>query len=715
MKLLAFLIAALLVLLSACDKPEPGHRAAISPPIANQVDTWIGSGDQRRLDEYYWIRDDSRTDPQVLGLLEAENDYTAQVLAHTEKLQQTLFEEITGRLTDSDMSVPVRNGPFFYVRRFNKGGEYPVYVRYPVAEPEAKQLLLDANSLSKGHDFYQLGNWKVSPNHQQIAYAEDTLSRRLFRVKIRDIADQRDLVDTITGAATSLAWSADGHYLFYVRKHPQTLREHEVYRHAVGTSSDQDVLIYTEQDTAFSVSVSESRSKAFILIRHESTDSTEVSVIPAGQPEAEIETLLGREEKHEYRARHHDGYFYLLTNWQASNFRLMRVAEDQLNSKQSWQEIIPARDDVLISDFEIFDEFIVVEERAQGLSRLKIRFFDDREDISIPVSETPYTIALLSNPESASDRVRYQFSSLITPDSVFEFDVHTRQSILLKQDKIVGNYDPALYQSSRFEFSARDGVKVPVSMVYRQGLYRAGQNPAYLYAYGAYGYSSSPYFRKSILSLIDRGFVFAIIHVRGGQERGRSWYDQGRLLNKKNTFNDFIDATRFLAENEFIDADRAFASGSSAGGLLMGVIANQAPQLYRGIIARVPFVDVVTTMLDGSIPLTNLEFLEWGDPRNRADYDYMLSYSPYDQIKPQGYTNMLVTTGLFDSQVQYFEPVKWVSRLRRLKTDENQLLLDIDMTSGHGGSSGRYQRYRKTALEYAFILDLTDKEINPWN
>ena len=438
-------------------------------------------------------------------------------------------------------------------------------------------------------------------------------------------------------------------------------------------------------------------------------------MIPAGQPEAEIETLLGREEKHEYRARHHDGYFYLLTNWQASNFRLMRVAEDQLNSKQSWQEIIPARDNVLISDFEIFDEFIVVEERAQGLSRLKIRFFDDREDISIPVSETPYTIALSSNPESASDRVRYQFSSLITPDSVFEFDVHTRQSILLKQDKIVGNYDPALYQSSRFEFSARDGVKVPVSMVYRQGLYRAGQNPAYLYAYGAYGYSSSPYFRKSILSLIDRGFVFAIIHVRGGQEKGRSWYDQGRLLNKKNTFNDFIDATRFLAENEFIDADRAFASGSSAGGLLMGVIANQAPQLYRGIIARVPFVDVVTTMLDGSIPLTNLEFLEWGDPRNRADYDYMLSYSPYDQIKPQGYTNMLVTTGLFDSQVQYFEPVKWVSRLRRLKTDENQLLLDIDMTSGHGGSSGRYQRYRKTALEYAFILDLTDKEINPWN
>ncbi|MAQ10475.1 MAG: oligopeptidase B [Gammaproteobacteria bacterium] len=715
MKLLAFLIAALLVLLSACDKPEPGHRAAISPPIANQVDTWIGSGDQRRLDEYYWIRDDSRTDPQVLGLLEAENDYTAQVLAHTEKLQQTLFEEITGRLTDSDMSVPVRNGPFFYVRRFNKGGEYPVYVRYPVAEPEAKQLLLDANSLSQGHDFYQLGNWKVSPNHQQVAYAEDTLSRRLFRVKIRDIADQRDLVDTITGAATSLAWSADGHYLFYVRKHPQTLREHEVYRHAVGTSSDQDVLIYTEQDTAFSVSVSESRSKAFILIRHESTDSTEVSVIPAGQPEAEIETLLGREEKHEYRARHHDGYFYLLTNWQASNFRLMRVVEDQLNSKQSWQEIIPARDDVLISDFEIFDEFIVVEERAQGLSRLKIRFFDDRVDISIPVSASPYTIALSSNPESASDRVRYQFSSLITPDSVFEFDVHTQQSILLKQDKIVGNYDPALYQSSRFEFSARDGVKVPVSMVYRQGLYRAGQNPAYLYAYGAYGYSSSPYFRKSILSLIDRGFVFAIIHVRGGQELGRTWYDQGRLLNKKNTFNDFIDGTRFLADNEFIDVDRAFASGGSAGGLLMGVIANQAPQLYRGIIARVPFVDVVTTMLDGSIPLTNLEFSEWGDPSNRADYDYMLSYSPYDQVKPQGYTNMLVTTGLFDSQVQYFEPVKWVSRLRRLKTDENQLLLDIDMTSGHGGSSGRYQRYRKTALEYAFILDLTDKEINPWN
>ena len=710
MKLLAPLLAMLLSLLMACDRTELRHRNTSGAPIADQVETWIGTGDQKRRDEYYWIRDDSRSDPKVLALLEAENAYTNRVLAHTGKLQQTLFEEITGRLTDSDRSVPVRNGPFSYIRRFNRGGEYPVYLRFPVSKPSQEQLLLDANSLSSGHDFYRIGNWVVSPDHQRIAYAEDTLSRRLFTIKIRDIETQQDLSDHLSGAATSIAWSADGEALFYVRKHPETLHEYEVYRHTIGTSADQDVLVYREQDTSFSISLSESRSKKFIIIRHESTDSTEVSLIPADQPDSEIRTFLERQANHEYRVRHHAGFFYVLTNWQAPNFRLMRVADNQLNSRESWQEIVPARANVFMSDFEVFDEFIVVEERVQGLSKLKISFFDDREGISIPVHETPYRISLDSNPESASRVIRYQFSSLITPDSVYEYDIHTGQSTLLKQDQIEGHYDPDWYHSERLGFTARDGAQVPVSMLYHKDHYQAGSNPAYLYAYGAYGYSSPPYFRKSIFSLIDRGFVFVIIHVRGGQELGRDWYEQGRLLNKKNTFNDFIDGTRFLSENNYIAADQAFASGGSAGGLLMGVIANQAPELYRGIIARVPFVDVITTMLDGSIPLTNLEFSEWGDPRNERHYDYMLSYSPYDQVRTQNYPSMLVTTGLFDSQVQYFEPVKWVSRLRRLKTDNNKLLLDVDMKSGHGGSSGRYQRYRKTALEYAFIVDLAGKE-----
>ena len=710
MKLLAPLLAVLMSLLIACDPIEQSNNDMSVAPVADLEDTWIGTGDQRRKDEYYWIRDDSRSDPRMLGLLAAENAYTSQALLHTQKLQQTLFEEITGRLTESDMSVPVRNGPYAYIRRFIQGGEYPVYLRFPVSDPGQEQLLLDANSLSAGHDFYRIGNWVVSPDHQHIAYAEDTLSRRLFTIKIRDIATQQDLSDSLPGAATSIAWSADGKALFYIKKDPETLHEFEVYRHAIGTSSDQDVLVYSEQDTAFSISLSESRSKKFIIIRHESTNSTEMSLIPTAQPEEEVRTLLDRQEGHEYRIRHHDGYFYVLTNWQAKNFRLMKVPDSELNSRQLWQEVIPSRANIFISDFEVFDEFIVVEESVEGLSQLKIRFFDGRDDVSIPVNETPYSISLDSNPEAASQVIRYQFSSLITPDSIFEYDTVSGQSTLLKRDQIEGHYDPALYRSARLSFAARDGAQVPVSMLYRKDRYQKGTNPAYLYAYGAYGYSSPPYFRKSIFSLIDRGFVFAIIHVRGGQEMGRHWYEQGRLLNKKNTFNDFIDGTRFLAEYNYIAADRAFASGGSAGGLLMGVIANQAPELYRGVIARVPFVDVITTMLDGSIPLTNLEYSEWGDPRIEAHYDYMLSYSPYDQVKPQTYPNMLVTTGLFDSQVQYYEPVKWVSRLRRLKTDNNRLLLDIDMKSGHGGSSGRYKRYRATALEYAFIVDLAGRE-----
>jgi oligopeptidase B len=682
----------------------------ISPPVADQRHKTLSIHSDTRTDEYYWIRDDSRSDPDVLQLLADENEYTQAMMKHTSGLQQELFDEISARLSSNDKTVPVRTGNYVYFREYRQGGEYPLYLRAPAVSQDSESVILDANRLSEGHEFYELGNWSVSPDEKLIAYAEDVVSRREYTLRFKDLETDQLLDDKLLKVSPAMAWAADSETLFYVDKDAETLLPRRVYRHQLGTDSKSDILVYEEQDAAFYTSVYATRSRQFVVISLQSIDSSEILLIRSNNPGNEPETFLPREEKHKYRIRHIDGSFYILTNWQADNYRLMRVEEDEIGNKSHWQEIIPHRPNVLLKDIEVFADHIVIVEQENGLQNIRVIGVSDSSDRAIKFPDPAYTVRLHSNPEVDSNLVRYVYSSLTTPESIFEFNMDTGQSRLLKQDKVMGEFDREKYTSKRLMFEARDGVRVPISLVYRTNSYKEGANSAYLYAYGSYGYSTDASFLSKRLSLLDRGFVFAIIHVRGGNEMGQKWYDDGKLLNKKNTFNDFVDGTRFLIDQDYIDGDNVFAAGGSAGGLLMGVIANEAPELYKGIIADVPFVDVITTMLDESLPLTTGEFQEWGDPRNKEFYQYMLSYSPYDQVRAQSYPNMLVTTGLYDSQVQYFEPVKWVSRLRKRKLDDRLLIIDINMDTGHGGSSGRYERHRLDALEYAFVLDLMDKQ-----
>ena len=700
-----FIFLAAILLLVGCGSGEKTMNDLV-PPVAQQREKILSIHGHDRVDEYYWIRDDKRTDPDVLKLLADENAYTKAVMADSEQLQSELFDEMSNRLAAEDRTVPVLTGKYLYFREYHEGGEYPVYIRAPADTPGDEEVILDANSLSEGHEFYQIGNWSVSPGEDLLAYAEDTVSRREYTIRFKDLGSGQRLEDEIQNVAPSIAWAADNRTVFYVDKNPDTLLPYRVYRHKVGTARSEDVLVYEEMDDAFYTSVYTTRSRKYIVISLGSTDSSEIRLLKADAPESSPTVFLSREDDHEYRLRHIDGMFYIRTNWMATNFRLMKVEDDNIGDKSKWQEVIPHRQDVLLKDVEIFIGHIVVVEQINGLPRLRIIALDDGHVRLVNFPDPAYTVRLHSNPEVDTHLLRYVYSSLTTPESVFEFNMESGESVLLKEEKVLGGYDRTRYRSERIVFTARDGVRVPVSLVYRTDLFKRGTNPIYIYAYGSYGFSMNPSFASKRLSLLDRGFVYAIVHVRGGEELGRHWYDDGKLLNKKNTFYDFIDGSKFLVEEGYGNAHKVFAAGGSAGGLLMGVVANEAPELYKGIIADVPFVDVITTMLDESIPLTTGEFNEWGDPKNKQYYDYMLSYSPYDQVKAQHYPNMLVTTGLYDSQVQYFEPVKWVSRLRRLKLDDNLLLIDIDMESGHGGASGRYERHRLDALEYAFILGL---------
>jgi oligopeptidase B len=675
---------------------------SVKPPVAEQRLDEVSIHGDRRIDEYYWIRDDQRSDPDVLALLTAENQYTRDMLAHTEPLQEALFQEISLRLPSRDRSVPVKKGDYRYFREFRDGGEYPVYKRMDKHGNES--VLLDSNRLSRGHSYYQIGNWAVSPNEKLLAFVEDTVSRREYRLRIKNLDTGRFSAVVREGISASLAWAADNQTLFYVRQHPQTLLPYQVYRHRLG--EQEDTLVYEQADPAYYVSVSLERAQQYILISLSSTDATRILLLDAARPEAVAVPFLPPEPRHEYRIRHARDWFYVRTNWNAPNFRLMRVPVDQIGRREHWEEVVAHREDVLLEDFEVFDDFLVLSERREGLTGIRMIDRHTGEQRQLSFADPAYTASLHSNPELEATSLRYQYSSLTTPDSVFEVDMRTGETTTLKEDAVIGDFAADRYRSERFFFSARDGARVPVSLVYRKDRFERGRNPGYVYAYGAYGFSTNPSFQSRRLSLLDRGFVYAIIHVRGGEEMGRKWYEDGRLMAKRNTFNDFVDGTRELAARGYVDPHRVVAAGGSAGGLLMGVIVNEAPELYAGVVAHVPFVDVVTTMLDESIPLTTGEFTEWGNPKDIESYRYMHSYSPYDQVRAQDYPNLLVTTGLHDSQVQYFEPVKWVSRLRRLKTDNNKLLLDIDMETGHGGSSGRYERYKRDAMEYAFILDV---------
>ncbi|MFT6750534.1 MAG: oligopeptidase B [Candidatus Azotimanducaceae bacterium] len=694
------------LLLSACWSSHE-DKTVLSPPVAKILPHKLTIHGDERVDNYFWIRDDDRRDPEVLALLKEENEYTKSMLAHTQSLQATLFDEITHRLTSDDRTVPVTLGNYDYHREYRLGGEYPIYLRRKLDEQEA-EILLDVNLLAMGHDYFQVGNWAVNPSANKLAFASDDVSRRIYQIRFKDLDSGALLPDIIENASSSLAWSNDNKTLFYVEKDLQTLLPKRVKRHVLGQPVSEDVIVYEESDQAFSTSLYTTRSGAYIVIRLSATDSTEIRLIDANHPESEMMTFLDREVGHEFQIRHIKNQFYILTNWQAENFRLMSVDDQHLQDKKYWQELIPHKTDVLLQDVEVFENFLVIEERKNGLPNLRVINRDTFEENLIKFPDETYHARLHSNPEINSKKLRYVYSSLTTPETVFEYHMTKKTSVLLKQDKVLGEFDIDLYHSERLMVEVRDGTMVPVSLVYRKDKKREGENPLYLYAYGSYGYSTEPTFNSKRLSLLDRGFVYAMIHVRGGKDLGGHWYEEGKLLNKRNTFSDFIDAGRALIERGYGDKEKVFAMGASAGGLLMGVIANEAPEDYLAIIAHVPFVDVITTMLDESIPLTTGEFKEWGNPKEKASYDYMLSYSPYDQVKAQHYPNLYVTTGLHDSQVQYFEPVKWVSKLRQFKLDDNRLLLDIDMDTGHGGASGRYDAYQSDAREYAFILDLLE-------
>ena len=679
-----------------------------TPPRADRRPHAVESPHGTRNDPYYWLRDDTRSDSDVIGYLNAENAWFQQAKTGWQSLEDTLYEEIVARIKQDDASVPVLDHGYWYQTRYEEGAEYPVYVRRADIEGAAEQILLDVPRLARDHDYYDIAALEVSPDNRLLAYAEDTLGRRQYVLRVKDLVTGANLSDAITNAEPEIAWSNDNRGFFYIEKHPQTLLGYRVRYHALGAAQDHDRLAYEESDEAFTLDVHRSKDDRFILLSAESKVSSEWRFLDAGRPAGTFEVFLARERDHEYEIEPLGNRFIVRSNFDAPNFRMFEVPLDGPRERDAWREIVPHDPEVFIHDFEVFAGHLALSERAGGLRRIRIHPWDGAGEYEITANEPAYTAMLASNPSIDTALLRYTYTSLTTPRSVFEYDMRTGEQRLLKRDPVLGDFDPDDYRSEHLWLEVRDGTRVPVSLVYRKETKIDGTAPLYVYGYGSYGYAMDPSFSSTRLSLLDRGFVYAIAHVRGGQELGRKWYDTGRLLEKRNTFNDFIDVTKQLVVRGYGARDKVFAMGGSAGGLLMGAVVNLAPDLYRGVVAHVPFVDVVTTMLDEDIPLTTLEFDEWGNPKDKPYYDYMLGYSPYDNVTRQDYPAMLVTTGLWDSQVQYWEPAKWVARLRERKTDSNPLYLRTTMEAGHGGKSGRFERYREIAEEYAFLLALLE-------
>jgi len=676
-------------------------------PIAKKIPFEMTVHQDTRIDNYYWMRDDTRTNQEVLAHLEAENKYTQAKLAHTTDLQTQLFNEIKGRIEKDDNSVPIKKGNFFYSSQMQGTSEYPVYLRASDLNGSNSQVLLDVNELAKKHDYYQASGLRVSPNEKILAYGEDTVSRRIYDIRFKDINTGELLKDTLSGTNGSIEWGNDNKTVYYVKKDPQTLLGYQVFRHILGSNQDDDQLIFEESDKTYYTFMSKDKDGSNIYIWHSSTEAAGVSLIDADNNKSPATLFIPREDNIEYEVAKLNDWFYVRTNWQATNFRLMKVHQSKLGDKKYWQEVIPASDNIKLDDFELFNNHLVYQQRENGLTSVTIQQLSTGKRQLISFNDTVFSLNFYGNDELDNSALRLSYSSFTTPDTDYDIDLNNFDKTQLKQTKILGDFDTNNYNSERIFITAKDGKKIPVSLVYRKDKFKKdGTNPLYQYGYGSYGYTIDPSFSSKRLSLLDRGFVYAVAHVRGSQMLGRPWYENGKKLDKVNTFTDFIDVTNSLVLQGYGDKNNVFAAGGSAGGLLMGAVINMAPDLYNGVAAAVPFVDVVTTMLDESIPLTTNEFDEWGNPKEKAYYDYMLSYSPYDQVNAQGYPNILVTTGLHDSQVQYFEPMKWVAKLRELKTDNNILLFKTDMESGHGGASGRFKSINKTALQYAFFIDL---------
>jgi len=705
--------AVLAVLLLSCSS-QPALKAPVAEKIPHEVF-------DKRNDNYFWMRlsDEQKADStdaqtkKVLDYLKAENDYAKGVLKTSDELRKNVYDEIVGRIKKDDESVPYLDNGYYYYNKFTEGTEYPVYYRYKATNDTSgvrngrdHSLLLDVNKIAAGKTYCSVNNLSVSKDNKVLAYATDFISRRQYTLNFMDIETGAMLPDRIENTTGEAIWANDNKTVFYVTKDRETLRSDKVFRHQLGTPAEKDVMIYNEKDVTFDVSLSVTKSRKFILINSSQTLTSEVRYLALSDPNGDPKIFELRSVNHEYNIDHLGNEFFIRTNADsASNFKLMKTSEGK-TSKANWKDMIPHRKDVLFENFELFDKFLVAQERTKGLINLKIVNVKEGSEYFLDFGEEAYTAGLNTNPNANTEVLRYSYSSLTTPNSVIDYNMDTKEKKVMKELPVLGGFDKSNYESERLWAKATDGTMIPVSLVYRKGFVRNGSAPLLLYSYGSYGISTDASFRSSAISLLDRGFVYALAHIRGGSEMGRFWYEDGKLLKKKNTFTDFNDCAQFLVDEKYTSKEKLFAMGGSAGGLLMGAIVNMRPDLYKGVIAAVPFVDIVSSMLDETIPLTTFEWDEWGDPRKKEYYDYMLSYSPYDQVKAMNYPNILVTTGLWDSQVQYWEPAKWVAKLRDMKTDNNILVMDCNMSAGHGGASGRFERYRITALEYSFILDL---------
>lgn len=706
MKFTTTLCVICLIFASSCKKDKPqDDRMDITPPTAQKIEKHLEIHGDVRIDNYYWLND--RENPEVIDYLERENDYYHKMTAHTKDFQTALFEEMKSRIKEDDESVPYFYNGYYYITRYETGKDYPIFTRKKGSLEAEEEVMFDGNKMAEGHAYFHLAGINVSPDNKLAAFGIDTVSRRNYTIQIKNLETGEiypQKIEMTTGGST---WANDNKTLFYTRKDPQTLRSDKIYRHKLGSNPSEDTMIFHEKDDTYRTFVYKTKSDRYLVIGSVSTLTSEFRTLNADTPDGEFKIFSPRERGVEYNIAHFDNHFYVLTNKDgASNFKLMKTPVNRTTS-DNWEEVIGHREDVLLEDFEIFKEYLVVSERNNGLNKIYISRWDGTDSYYIPFDNETYTAYTSQNPEFDTDLLRYGYNGLTQPAATIDFNMKTKEQTILKEQEVLGGkFDKNNYESKRLWATAADGTKIPISMVYRKGVELNGNNPLLQYGYGSYGATIDPYFSSTRLSLLDRGFIFAIAHIRGGEYMGRQWYENGKLLTKKNTFTDFIDVSKFLIAEGYTSPEHLYAMGGSAGGLLMGAVMNMAPELYNGIVAAVPFVDVVTTMLDDSIPLTTGEYDEWGNPNDEEYYLYIKSYSPYDNVEAKAYPNTFVTTGLHDSQVQYWEPAKWVAKLRELKTDDNLLFFYTNMDAGHGGSSGRFEALKEVAMEYAFLLDL---------
>jgi len=677
----------------------------ITPPVAQKIAKELQAHKSVRVDDYYWMKD--KENPEVINYLEEENDYNQKVTLNTKDFQEKLFKEMKSRIKEDDESVPYKLNGYWYLTRYQSEKDYPIYSRKNNSLDASEEILFDVNKMAEGFEYYSLGGLNVSRDNKLVAFGLDTLGRRNYVIQIKDLESGKIFPEKIIATTGGSTWANDNKTLFYTKKDSKTLRSSQIYKHILGTDPIMDSLVYEEEDETFNTYIYKSKSNKYLIIGSSSTLTSEYRIMDADNPEGVFEVFQPRQRGLEYGISHYGDHFYVLTNKDgATNYKLMKSPVDHTGMEQ-WIEVIPHREDYMLEDIDIFKKYLVVSERHNGLNKIKIILWDKNESYYLPFDNETYTAFTSINPDFDTDILRYNYNSLNTPTSVIDFNMATKESKVLKEQEVLGGkFDKNNYITERVWAKALDGTKIPVSLIYRKGIKMDGSNPLLQYGYGSYGSTIDPYFSSVRLSLLDRGFIYAIAHIRGGEYLGRPWYEDGKLMNKMNTFTDFIDISKYLIDQNYTAKENLYAMGGSAGGLLVGAVVNMAPELYKGVIAAVPFVDIVTTMMDESIPLTTGEYDEWGNPNNKEAFDYMMSYSPYDNVKAQDYPNMLVTTGLHDSQVQYWEPAKWVAKLRDLKTDNNILLFHINMDAGHGGVSGRFEALKEVAEEYAFLLDL---------